>query len=240
MPVSDVAQGLALLILEAGRLVQAATPILQRMEQALQALVKDSGHTGYISVLDTTRQSVVVLRVFHGAHALRVVTKPGQRASAAATSTGRALLARFNDAEIDRIFGGSLASSRTGAPQNPAQLKRRLREVRRQGWASALDEWLSDDTSTREAGHLPGITSAKLRQASSQPFNRAPDRRAPAANLLRSEELPMSWFSVRRSSDESPRFNLRPAPGGTVCLTAPLATARTGRPAESASANAIP
>ncbi|MDN8613157.1 IclR family transcriptional regulator [Variovorax ginsengisoli] len=136
--------GPALLMLELGRLVQASTPILQRMEQELEALVQATGHTGYISVLDETKHSVVVLRVFHGRHALRVVTDPGQRGIASRTSTGHALLARLDDSVIDAAFGGEPAADDGPGAPSLAQLKRRLQRVRRRGWASALNESLPD------------------------------------------------------------------------------------------------
>lgn len=136
--------GPALLMLALGRLVQASTPILQRMEQELEALVQATGHTGYISVLDDTKHSVVVLRVFHGKHALRVVTDPGQRGIAARTSTGHALLARLDDAAIEQAFGEAPAAGDGPAAPSLAQLKQRLQRVRQQGWASALNESLPD------------------------------------------------------------------------------------------------
>jgi DNA-binding IclR family transcriptional regulator len=132
----------ALLMLELGRLVQQSTPILQRMEQELQALVQATGHTGYISVLDASRQSIVVLRVFHGTHALRVVTEPGRRSDPTQSSTGRALLARLSDADVEAQFGTASAPARRGAAQASKQLKQRLQEVRAKGWASALNESL--------------------------------------------------------------------------------------------------
>lgn len=131
-----LAYGPALLMMELGRLVQASTPILERMELELAALVRGTGHTGYISVLDATRRSVVVVRVFHGSHALRVVTQPGHRSGAAETSTGRALLARLSDEVIEESFSSPEDADRLGL------LRQRLPEVRQKGWASALNESL--------------------------------------------------------------------------------------------------
>lgn len=136
---ATLAYGPSLLMLELGRLVQASSPVPHRMENALQELVAATGHTGYISVLDSTRQNVVVLRVFHGKHALRVVTEPGERGIATATSTGRALLARLDDAHIDALVDKVSGKDRAAAL---AGLKTRLRQVRAQGWAVAIDESL--------------------------------------------------------------------------------------------------
>lgn len=131
----------ALLILELSHQVRASTPLLKRMEQVLEGLVRQTGHTGYISVLDETGCHVVVLRVIHGSHALRVVTWPGHRSPATATATGRALLARLEDRDLLTRFD-RIASAASRAPQTGAELIARVQRIREQGWALALDEAL--------------------------------------------------------------------------------------------------
>jgi DNA-binding IclR family transcriptional regulator len=132
----------ALLLLEVSHQVRAATPLLRRMEQELEALVHESGHTGYISVLDETGTSVVVLRVHHGTHPLRVVTWPGHRSPAISTSTGRALLARLDDATVDARFAALVAKAAPRSPRDLASLQAGLARVRQEGWSLALNEAL--------------------------------------------------------------------------------------------------
>jgi DNA-binding IclR family transcriptional regulator len=132
----------ALLILELSHQMRAATPLLKRMEHVLEALVRETGHTGYISALDQTGKHVVVLRVIHGSLALRVVTWPSHRSPAHATATGRALLARLDDETLRTRFAGPLGSASANSPQDADQLLARLAEVRRLGWAMARDEAL--------------------------------------------------------------------------------------------------
>lgn len=132
----------SLLILELSHQVRASTPILARMEEALQALVKETGHTGYISVLDETRRHVVVLRVHHGSHPLRVVTWPGHRSPAVAVSTGRALLARLSDAVLTQLYGSHYPEVPERAPGDLPALRERLADIRLHGWALAQDEAL--------------------------------------------------------------------------------------------------
>lgn len=132
----------ALMILELSHQVRGATPMLTRMEQALQALVQETGHTGYISVLDDSGRDVIVLRVHHGTHPLRMVTWPGHRSPAAATSTGRSLLARSDDAALAERFAQAVQTTSPNAPQTRGELFARLAQVRRQGWSLALDEAL--------------------------------------------------------------------------------------------------
>jgi DNA-binding IclR family transcriptional regulator len=148
----------SLLMLEVAHKVHAHTPLLTRMEQALQALVDETGHTGYISVLDEGARHVVVVRALHGSHSLRVVTRPGHRLPAYATSTGRALLARLDDATVAARFHEPLEAPHLltpNAPRNVAALTALLHEVRERGWAYALDETLAGVGSVSATVHDP-------------------------------------------------------------------------------------
>ncbi|AOB32161.1 hypothetical protein AKI39_17760 [Bordetella sp. H567] len=133
----------ALLLLEVAHQSRASTPLIRRMEQALESLVADTGHTGYISVLDDNRRDVVVVRAFPGSHLLRVVTQPGYRLPAYASSTGRALLARLDDAAARQAHPAAAdprAAVLPHAPRTLAALRAQLEQVRARGWAWALDE----------------------------------------------------------------------------------------------------
>ncbi|OZI37497.1 hypothetical protein CAL29_03565 [Bordetella genomosp. 10] len=132
----------ALLILELSHQVRSSSSILDRMEDALQALVRETGHTAYISVLDETCRDVVVLRVRHGSHPLRVVTWPGHRSPAVAVSTGRTLLARIPDDTLTRLYGEHYPVVPARAPGDLPALRKRLEQVRRDGWSIAMDEAL--------------------------------------------------------------------------------------------------
>lgn len=62
------------------------------------------GHTGYVSVLEG--REVIAVMDFEGSNPLRVASSIGHRLPAAATSTGRTLLARKSDAEIRALYAG--------------------------------------------------------------------------------------------------------------------------------------
>src|SRR5437773_1772872 len=87
-----------LLLFELGRLHRTENDFVAVTEARLRAVCALTGHTGYIAVLDGAEQ--VVLRVVTGSNPLQVVTPPGVRAPAYATSNGRAMLARLRDADI--------------------------------------------------------------------------------------------------------------------------------------------
>jgi DNA-binding IclR family transcriptional regulator len=130
--------GPALLFLELSRLVRSTTQLFPLLQQALQGLCARSGHTGYISVLDGTE--VVVLFVQSGSHPLRLMTHPGHRSPAWATSTGRALLALETEAEVRQRFASGLPAVSANAPADVDALLARLAEVRAHGHAHALNE----------------------------------------------------------------------------------------------------
>ena len=92
----------SLLLLELAHIVRSSTPLIEMCAQAMDTLGTETGHTGYISLLD--HNDVVVLRVRPGSQALRAMTNAGRRLPSWATSTGRALLARESDAQIRERF----------------------------------------------------------------------------------------------------------------------------------------
>jgi len=130
-----------LLLLEVAHQVRRNSSLADHVVEALEALRGETGHTGYLSVRDA--REVLVLRVLPGMHALRVMTNPGSRSPAAATSTGRALLARLPDEEVVRLYADGVLDGTLTSPQTPVELLARLAEVRQRGWAVAIDEAVS-------------------------------------------------------------------------------------------------
>ncbi|MBV9861801.1 MAG: IclR family transcriptional regulator [Alphaproteobacteria bacterium] len=126
------------LLFEIGRHVRGDAPLLAMADEALAASCRETGHTGYVSILDG--QDVMVVRMRHGTHALRVVTPLGSRAPAAETSTGRALLARMSDDRLKRLYPTVPRPRSPNSPADYAQLLAALSEVRRVGWCEAVDE----------------------------------------------------------------------------------------------------
>lgn len=149
--------GPALLFLELSRLVRSTAQLFPLLQKALQGLCMRSGHTGYISVLDGTE--VLVLFVQSGTHPLQLMTYPGHRSPAWATSTGRALLALETDDAVRQRFQDPLPAVSGNAPADVDSLITRLAEVRSRRYADALNESIAgvgsvscavSDSSTRE------------------------------------------------------------------------------------------
>ena len=129
-----------LLVFELGRLHRTQNDFVVATEQRLRAICARTGHTGYISVLDGAEQ--VVLRVVPGSNPLQVVTPPGVRAPAFATSNGRAMLARLSDVDIRARLPKPLLAVSPSAPQNLAGLMARIAEIRRTGYSESSNESL--------------------------------------------------------------------------------------------------
>jgi DNA-binding IclR family transcriptional regulator len=129
---------LGLMMLELATRYRAGEPVVEAADAALADITRQTGHATGISLLDGIE--VVVLRSRAGTQPLRVVTPPGDRGPAWATSTGRALLARLPDAEIARRFARFPNSARPAAPASLDALMQRIRRVRAQGWDEAADE----------------------------------------------------------------------------------------------------
>jgi DNA-binding IclR family transcriptional regulator len=129
-----------LLLFELGRLYGAQNDLVTLAERHLREVCERTGHTGYITVLDGAEH--VVLRMVPGSNPLRVVTPPGLRAPAFATSNGRALLARLSDAELRRRLPDPLPVISHNSPKNFADLMARIVEIRRTGVSEARDETL--------------------------------------------------------------------------------------------------
>jgi len=129
-----------LLLFELGRLHRTQNDFVVAAEQRLHAICARTGHTGYIAVRDGAEQ--VVLRVVPGSNPLQVVTPPGVRAPAFATSNGRAMLARLSDVEIRARLPKPLPAVSPSAPQNVAGLMARIAEIRRTGYSESSNETL--------------------------------------------------------------------------------------------------
>lgn len=124
------------LMFEASRAYLGSSTLMDLVDGEIGPISAQSGHTGYISILDRT--DILVLRVHLGTQHLRVVTPLGHRSKAFATATGRTLLARLTEEQVRAL---PLDSPRSpGSPQTVEDLLLALADVRRRGWEEAIDE----------------------------------------------------------------------------------------------------
>src|SRR6476620_5448648 len=128
------------LIFETSRRHRVNSTLSLAADEALTRIVKATGHTGYVAILDGT--DVLGLRMRPGSKPLRVVTSPGDRLPAFCSSTGRALLARLDDDAVRALYPAPLQPPSPNAPQSAEDLLAALAVVREKGWSQATDESL--------------------------------------------------------------------------------------------------
>jgi DNA-binding IclR family transcriptional regulator len=126
------------LFFEIARLHGSGSRLMDLADAALAAICRQTGHTGYVSVLDGA--DVLVLRVHPGTQTLRVVTPLGSRAPAYATANGRMLLARLDGEAVRALHPAPLAPRSGRSPQTLDEVLNRLRQARSDGWCEAIDE----------------------------------------------------------------------------------------------------
>jgi IclR family KDG regulon transcriptional repressor len=126
------------LLFEVSQLYRLNSSLIELVDDVLKAICRETGHTGYLSILDGA--DVLVIRMHQGSHALRVFTPLGQRAPAFATANGRTLMSRLSDEEVRAIHAEGLGAPSPNSPQSIDELVSALAEVRRRGWEEADDE----------------------------------------------------------------------------------------------------
>lgn len=134
------------LFFEVARQHRFGSSVADLTNEVLARVCAETGHTGYVSMLQGT--DVIVVRVRQGTQALRVVTPLGQRLPAAQTAIGRALLARLEDSKVRELYRGGLPSAPANSPQSLRALLESLHVVRAEGCAEAYDEALPGVGST--------------------------------------------------------------------------------------------
>ncbi|MEV0847547.1 IclR family transcriptional regulator [Streptomyces sp. NPDC049954] len=148
------------LVMEASYHFRASRGTASLLEEELGRLVADLGHTGYVDVLDGAESLVLHMRI-GTVGALQVYTPAGTRAPAYASSMGRVLLARLDDAQVLRLVGPHLAQSTGTAPRTPGELVAGLARVRADGWESSRGEYVPN---------VAGISAAVLDGETGQVF----------------------------------------------------------------------
>ncbi|WP_405696441.1 IclR family transcriptional regulator [Streptomyces sp. NBC_01185] len=148
------------LVMEASYHFRASRSTASLLEEELARLVADIGYTGYVDVLDGPESLVLHMRL-GTTGALQAYTPAGTRAPAYASSMGRALLARLDDAQVLRLVDARLEQSTGSAPRTPGELTACLARVRADGWESSRGEYVPN---------VAGVSAAVLDSDTGQIF----------------------------------------------------------------------
>lgn len=127
-----------LAVVEAARVYLRSSTLIERADAVVAEISARCGHTGYVSVRDGA--SVAAVTDHPGTNALRVASNIGRRLPAAASATGRSLLARLTDEEVRALHPDGLDPPSPRAPQTVDELLERIALVRREGISRSHDE----------------------------------------------------------------------------------------------------
>jgi len=164
--------------LSANDICAKATPYLQRLAHETEEVVN-------LSVLDGT-DMVLVSRIV-SRHAINPNIQVGSRMPAFCTASGLAWLSASSDAEVDAILSTSMLHPYTRNTQTkPADIKRRLQGIRKDGYVYTEEEYRLGSVST--AGPIrdaKGRVQAALSISVSTPrWNKAVDAKRYADLVL--------------------------------------------------------
>lgn len=116
-----------------GQLYYAHVKVVDLVELEIEALVEETGFTGYMGVLNEAE--IVILRKKHGRYPVQMVLPAGTRVAAATTAFGKALLARLSDDELRERLPPVVVEGASGARKPIAKVLREINAVREQHWA---------------------------------------------------------------------------------------------------------
>lgn len=104
----------------------------------LDALVKETGESAYLSILD--QDHTIYVDKVEGSYPVRAYAPVGSRAPAYCVATGKALLAHQPPEVIDQV-ARRIEAYTTNTVKNRRELEEELARVRRQGYAINNGEW---------------------------------------------------------------------------------------------------
>lgn len=142
------------LVMEASYHFRASQNVVSLFEGEIGKLIETFGYTGYITTL-VGNESLVIHMRSGTAGTLQAYTPVGTRAPSYASSMGRAILARLDDAEAVARAGNRFEQFGQ-APHSRGELLAQLAEIRTAGWVLSRGEVLPDVAGFSSAAHDPG------------------------------------------------------------------------------------
>ncbi|MCT4709415.1 IclR family transcriptional regulator [Enterobacteriaceae bacterium H11S18] len=128
-------------VMEASWQFRAAHTTASLVEEELELLVRGSGYTGYVNVLEGS--DVIVIHMRTGTRSLQVYTPPGSRAPAWASAAGRAVLASLPEQERAAYLPVNFSDPLGTEPQSLEELTTRIAQIKISGWALSRGEYVN-------------------------------------------------------------------------------------------------
>jgi DNA-binding IclR family transcriptional regulator len=125
---------------ELGSLYLASHPLKARVDSALDDLVRETGWTAYLGVLE--RDEMVTLTCREGTLPIRFIYRAGSRLPCTTTAIGKAILMRLESKTLDEHLGKrrELRRLTKNSLRTRTDLDKDLALSRRRGWSLACEE----------------------------------------------------------------------------------------------------
>lgn len=153
--------------------------MLRRLAFPVMTELRDAtGHSVSLGVLDGAH--VIGIAMLRGESAGPPLVRIGGRLPAHATATGKVLLAFSSESDVDRVIEAGLAGRTARTICDPAELRRRLAEIRRVGVAVEDGECADDRACVASAILAPGGVPVAAIAVAGPASHLVPDRVASA------------------------------------------------------------
>ncbi len=127
-------------ILSLSGIITSNMDVYRESQPVLNRLVKETGETAHISILDST--DVIYIQKVECNHPVRFLTHVGKRNPTYCTSSGKVLLAYSDESLAERVIENGLHAYTANTITNPDELRAHLKKVRDQGFACSIEEIL--------------------------------------------------------------------------------------------------
>jgi IclR family acetate operon transcriptional repressor len=125
-------------IMELAGVFQSEEPLIREGTPLLRDLMRRSGHTAAMAVLDGLE--VLYVAAIEGAEGLKMTARVGDRRPAHATASGKVLLADLPPDVLDRLTSRPLPALTPHTIVDPQRLRQHLEAVRLAGYALNVEE----------------------------------------------------------------------------------------------------
>lgn len=129
---------LGMSIISLSGIVNNNTDIYKESLPVLTKLVESCGETAHISVLD--HYEIIYLQKVECNHPVRFLTHVGKRNPLYCTSAGKVLLAYADETFVEAVIKNGLKPLTKNTITDPEQLRKHLRQIKRDGYAYSFEE----------------------------------------------------------------------------------------------------
>lgn len=134
----DGSYQLGLAVLTLGGIVTSHLDVHQEAAPVLNQVVNRTGETAHLAILDGF--DTIYIQKKECNHPVRILTHVGRRNPAYCTSSGKVLLAFNNEQVIEDIIQNGLKKFSKNTITDPDELRRELKMIRKQGYATSKEE----------------------------------------------------------------------------------------------------